>query len=217
MSLCLTKLYSLEIKFRETFKYYGYIGNAEKAFRFTMGKIDSHPGPEGSNIMAFTMPEPEYMVIRAGEEYTLVTYIFCPALTFPGKWILWVEDTIEKLKTETIGFQIIFTKDSVDVLLSSAKDSENDPYVRSSHTKYLREIKTNIPHFEWPYWEDTPEKNKQREALIQKNLKEFEEFWNKEKNSPNTEKVIERINKVCREISESTSPKSCPDILEFRR
>ncbi len=199
--------------------YTGYIGDVEKALSYSMGEIQSIPGPEGSNIMAFTMPEPEYMVIKAGEEYTLTSTLPWPGSIFPGKWILWVEDTIEKLKTDTNIFYVVFTKKSVDILFSIAKNSEKDSYERSKHTTYLREIKTDMPYFRWPYWKHTPEKNKQKEALIQIKLKEFEEFWNKERNSPNTEMAIERINKVCRELTEL--PRSfnvtCPDILKSRR
>ncbi len=138
-------------------------------------------------------------------------------LIFPGKWVIWTEDVNEKLKSETVEFRIVFTNESVQLLLNIAKNTEEHVSKRKWHTKYLHELKTDMPELRWPRYDDSPEEKSRKEALIQKHLKEFEDFWNKEKNSATVQKTIERINSVCCEITESSSRKNCPDILEFRR
>ncbi len=57
------------------------------------------------------------------------------------------------------------------VSVSALVVDNNDPYVRSSYTKYLREKKRIYLILNG--LTGKPEENKQREALIQKNLKEF--------------------------------------------
>ncbi len=200
--------------------YFARIGDTEHALPYTMGNIQTIPGSQGAP-MAFVMPETYYIIIKAGEEYTVTRNIPWSGLIFPGKWILWVKDETEEIQTETAEFEIVFTKESVDILLDIAKNIEENRSKRKWYTEFLYEIKTDMPEFEWPRYDnsDSLEEKSRKEDLIQKNLKEFEDFWNKEKNSPNTEKAIERINKVCREITESSSSfhLDCPDILEFRR
>ncbi len=194
--------------------YCARTGDADKRCFYSSGRIESIPFPDGR--MAFAEPEPQYIIIKPGREYVFTSEIPWSCI-FPGKWVLQTEEKTEKVRSEPVSFQIEFTKDSPDILLNTAKNIEEKAYKRKMYTKYLRELKTDIPYFKWPHWRDTPEEKNRKEALIQKKLKEFEAFWNKERNSPDTEKAIERINKVCREITESSSRKSCPDILEFRR
>ncbi len=186
----------------------------ERPCFYSTGKIKSIPLPD--NSMAFSEPEPQYIVIKPGGEYVFTSDIPWSCI-FPGKWVLWTEEIIEEVKSEPVSFQIEFTKDSSDSLLVIAKNAEDDTYKRKVHTKYLRELKTDMPKFKWSHWKDSPEEKNLKETMIQKNLKEFEDFWNKEKNSSDTEKAIERINKVCYKITESSSRKRCPHILEFRR
>ncbi len=190
------------------------VGNPERPGWYSMGKIRSLPGPEGAP-MAFAMPEPQYFVLRTGERHTLASDL--PWAVFPGRWILWVEDKIEGLRSETLGLQIVFTKESADILLGTARDTGEDAYKRRQRTKYLRELRPAMPEFRWPRHDDSPEEKSRKEALIQKHLREFEDFWKKEGDSPEVRKAIERINRVCRELTESRSVKDCPDILEFRR
>ncbi len=197
--------------------YYARIGDPENPGVHNMGRIESVYHPEGG-FTAFTAPEPEYIVIKAGEQYSFSTdiYVFLLGYIFPGKWIIWVREAV---KSEPAEFQIVFTKESVDILLDTAKNSDLDSFRRHMHTKWLRELKTDIPKFKWPGYKDSSEEKSRKEAAAQKYLKEFEDFWNKEKNSPDTEKAVERIDKICREIAGSSSPfrLNCPDILEFRR
>ncbi len=200
--------------------YYKGIGNPRGVAPYSFGKIVGYEmtSPDGTVTgYADSIIEPDHIIIRPGEQYMFVTDL--PGI-FPGKWIMWAEYAPESLKTVTSVFQAIFTKKSADILLGIAKKDTNEDlysYNRKQSVKYLREFKTNMPKLKWPRYDDTPEQRKRKEILIQKQLKIFEKFWNTNKNTPDIDKVIERINKVCREITESSSRKRCPDFLEFRR
>ncbi len=191
-------------------------GDTKRGCIETTGSIKSIPLSD--DIMAFSEPEMQNIVIKPGGEYAF-TYEIPYTCVFPGNWILRAEEKLEKVKSESVSFQIEFTKDSPAILLNIAKNTEEKVYKRKMHTKYLRELKTDMPDVEWPYWRDSPEEKSRKETLVQKNLREFEEFRNKEKNSPDTEKAVKRINRVCHELTDAPSSFRlfCPDILEFRR
>ncbi len=189
-------------------------GNPEKSGWRTMNELQVHVIP-GTGREILTIPEPQNIVIRLGEAYSFTSEMF--RCIFPGRWVLWTKDMSEGIGSKTLSFQVVFTKESAGILLEMAKNTEEEPYVRKQYVKYLREIRPTMPEFAWPRHDDSPEEKSRKEALIQRHLREFEDFWKRERDSPDVRKAIERINKVCRELTESRSIKDCPDILEFRR
>jgi len=151
--------------------------------------------PDGSVTTTYFIRDLPNILIKPGEQHVLTTDI-CEAWTgamVPETWFLWVEDVREELISETVQFQMLFTGESVDILLGIAKDIGERRSKRRWHAEWLRKFRPDM-RLVWPRDDDPPEVKTRKEAVIQNRLEGFETFWSKEKDSPTVERILKEIN-----------------------
>ncbi len=151
--------------------------------------------PDGQSVTAFENPVPTPMEIKSGKSFDFSVPLERAWLghVVPGRWTVWIEDESLKLESNRLDIPIRFTADSVAACLEIAVDQEAYVSKRKSHAGWLQKIKPDLK-LDWPRRDDAEAVKKQKEYRVQLALKEFEQFWEREKNSQAVADAIRKIN-----------------------
>ncbi len=151
--------------------------------------------PSGKTITAFESLTPAALRIPPKEQFTFSTTLngVWTGLLVPGEWLVWVVDEEQKIESERAKLRIEVNGQSFPVLLERAADDQEPLSKRKWHAEWLQKVKPDLK-LDWPRRDDPEAVRKQKEYRVQLALKEFERFWEREKDSQAVADAIRKIN-----------------------
>jgi hypothetical protein len=128
-----------------------------------------------------------------------------------GRWSFSVVNLWEKLESNRIEIEIVFTPESIQAMLdmeSMMLDEEKaDPLMQVGLANWLRKVRPDFVIAPFKK-DDSPEQKAKNAAVNKKAIEDFQKFWEKEKNTDAMRALFKKIDKDSRaSIGQGTDPK----------
>ncbi len=164
--------------------------------------------PDGRTERIDIMAPRTEIEIKPGEkhEFEIDLYSRWTGDLIPGRYEAWIADSGQSLKSDKCEFSVVFSKESVSALLTTAAKEEEITPKRKWAVKCLQKLKPDFV-LRFKGEKDSPETVKRISEDNAKAIHEFKEFWAKVKDTKAIEKAFSRSDPKADSKPERVGPK----------